>query len=227
MDVNEDILFLPGDCFRIRHPEGFRVAQIKRVQQDGSFVVALFQHDPHATDTSAWNYYLPAVLIAAEEEATMSRPSSLTSLVFVCHANRIENFSYHYVYGMNNVFCVRDPSSILAIPSFQSLSHIISDGVHRISCELQRVLSNRRQNQSSCSVTNLTISMLCWKYLVDYLGIPTVSKERPLQKTLSWSRDLSITQVKKKIETCIIRIEDMNSLKRFISIFGITAIVGV
>jgi hypothetical protein len=47
------------------------------------------------------------------------------------------------------------------------------------------------------------------------------------QSQLSRSKDLSITQVKKKIQTCIICIEDINSLKRFISIFGITAVVGL
>ncbi len=106
MEPDEVILFLPGDCFRIRHPEGFWVAQIKRVQQDGSLAVTLFQHDPCGRDNSALNYHLHVALISAEEEATMARPSSLASLVFVCHANRIENLTYHYVYGMQNVFCV-------------------------------------------------------------------------------------------------------------------------
>jgi hypothetical protein len=147
MELDEDILFLPGDCFRIRHPQGFRVAQIRRVQQDGSLAVELFQHDPRGRDNSASNYYLPAVLISAEEEATMARPSSLASLVFVCHANRIENFSYHYVYGMQNVFCIDDPSVSLTAPSVQSLTQIISDGVHQVSTELHRVLSNRRHQR--------------------------------------------------------------------------------
>jgi len=153
----------------------------------------LFQLDPRGTETTGWNYYLPPVLISADELATMTPPASLASLVFISPVETIRDFSFRYVYGMHNVFCTEMEPGGLIIPSLQSLSHIIRESLNRISCELQRVLSKRRQNQSSCSVTNLLISILCWKYLVDVLSLPLILKERPLTGTVSWSKDLSIT----------------------------------
>ncbi len=235
MEINEELIFLPGDCFRIEHPDGFRIAQVIRTLQDGNLAVVLWILGPNAVQQGASNYYLPVILMEAGEEATVERPQSLASLVFMFNADSIEKFSSRYVYGMQNIFCIRQANedevtceaAHFIQPSLQSLTHIINDSLNRISFELQRILSNRRQNQSVYSATNVPITAITWRYLLDYLCLPEVKKERSLQSVLSRSKDLSITQVKKKVICFILRVEDMGSIRKLISIFGISAVVGV
>jgi hypothetical protein len=88
MDANINLSFLPGDCFTLRHAEGFRVGQVIRVCRDGTLVVKLWSCDTNVTESS-WSYYLPIVLRESGEEATIPRPTSLAALVFICNANDI------------------------------------------------------------------------------------------------------------------------------------------
>jgi hypothetical protein len=62
---------------------------------------------------------------------------------------------------------------------------------------------------------------------VYYLGLPEFQKERCLQSVFSRSKDMSLTQVKRKIACHILRIEDLPSILKFISIFGICSVVGI
>jgi hypothetical protein len=75
----------------------------------------------------------------------------------------IENFSFRYVFGMRRVYCVRNLANAPVI-SPQSISRIILDVVGQISSELQRVMLNRRQNQSAFSVSNVPITTLMWRF---------------------------------------------------------------
>jgi hypothetical protein len=227
MNNDDDLLLLPGDCFRIHHPDDLRIAQVLQTTQNGNIAVSLWSHDPDAAQVESWNYYHPVILKESGEEATMERPNSLASLVFVFPINKITTYSTRFVYGTSNIFCISSPSSIFIRPSPQSLSYIINDAVNRISSELQRVLSNRRQNQSTYSASNIPITAITWRYLVEYLNIPEVSKDRPLQSVVSRAKDLSLTQVKKKITCHILRVEDQASIIQFIDIFGICSVVGI
>ncbi len=195
--------------------------------EDGALQVHCFQHDPNAQASSSWvSYYWPPALVETGEQTAIPRPCRLSSLVFICSVESIEKFSFRYIFGMRWVYCVQNLANA-PIVSSQSISSIILDAVGRISSELQRVMSNRHQNQSAFSVSNVPITTVMWRFFVDCFGIPVITKEKPMQSILCWSRDLSITQVKRRIACHILRLENMVAMMQFLSIFGIASVVGV
>jgi hypothetical protein len=72
--------------------------------------------------------------------------------------------------GMTKVLCTRHPDVIFNYP-YQSLTCIIFEGIFCISVELQRVLSNRRENQACFSSLNLQLSELTWRFIVEALQV--------------------------------------------------------
>jgi hypothetical protein len=109
----------------------------------------------------------------------------------------------------------------------QSVSHIIGEGIGRVSFELRKILSNKRQNQSSYSVSNVPTSYLLCIYLRDCLGLAVVQLSTTTTSHVSRSSDMSITHVRNHIIYFAMRVETMQSLSAAISVFGITAAVGI
>jgi hypothetical protein len=84
---------------------------------------------------------------------------AISSLVFMAKATDVSEHKVQYVHGMTKILCTQHPDVIFNYP-YQSLACIIFQGISRISIELQRVLSNRRENQACFSSLNLQLSEL-------------------------------------------------------------------
>jgi hypothetical protein len=134
-----------------------------------------------------------------QEQDVIPLPS-ISSLAFVFNTNEISNFKVRFGFGMSSIYCTRN---ILMALSHQSVSHIIFDCITRISKELQRVLSNRRENQEVFSLFTLQISCLTWKYLVESLQVTEHEKKKVVTFSTMCNKDLSTVRVKCK-RTCLI-----------------------
>lgn len=221
---DDELLFLPGDCFRCQTSNGVRVAQIIRKLDDGSFSVHFWTT---AGEQSNINYFLPSILTSTNEEGIMETPRTLSSLVFLHQVDAVKSYSIRYTFGQKNMYCFQELPNHLSLPSFQSISYIVGEGLRHISIELQKVLSNKRQNQTSYSISNVPITALTWRYLTDVLGVPVVDTTTTTTSHISRGRDMSLTHVKKRIACKVMRIETFNALSTLISVIGITAAVGV
>jgi hypothetical protein len=127
---------------------------------------------------------------------------------------------------MTKIICTQQPDVILH-HHHQSLTFIIFEGISRISMELQRVLSNRRDYQACFLSFNLQLSELPWRFIVDILQV----EEHEAVKVNTFSslsgRDLSTTRVKVRTPCKVLRLEDRDALLRLISLFGISSVVGL
>jgi len=160
----DEFLVLPGDCFRCQSAEGStRIAQIIRERNDGTLLVYFWMHDEQQ------EYNLPTVLSGSNEEGVINKPTILSSLVFLHHANEIMSYSKPYTYGQKNVYCYKDYPNHLTLPPIQSISFVAGEGIGWLATELSKILSNKRQNQSSYSKSNVPITHLVWMYLRDTL----------------------------------------------------------
>jgi hypothetical protein len=220
MEGNEFIV-LPGDCFRCEDtPAGVRVAQVIRVINDHSLAVYFWQQDPEQC------YYLPTVL-CRNEEGVMDKPTTLSSLVFVYFASDILSYSKIYTAGQTNIYCFKEVPIPLYSPTLQSISCLAAEGVGRLATELQKILCNKRQNQSSYSKSNVPANRIVWMYLKDYLGLDEAHLMTTVTSQVSRSKDLSIIKVKKRIPCVAIRVEIVHALRLLMSMAGDIAAVGI
>jgi len=112
---HDDFIVLPGDCFRCEDTtEGIRVAQVIRPLNDDTLAVFFWTQDPEQC------YYLPTVLRRSSEQGVIDKPRTLSSLVFVHHANDVLSYS--------------------KVPSRQSISCLASEGIERLAMELHKIL---------------------------------------------------------------------------------------
>ena len=169
--------------------------------------------------------FFPPRYVEATDTLVIPIPQ-LSSLMFIAQATDISEYKVRYVHGMEKVICTRRAAVMLNYP-YQSLTCIIIEGISHISIELQRVLSNRRENQACFSSINLQLSELTWKFITDVLQVT----QREYNKVHTFScvsgRDLSTTRVKIRGLCRVVRLEDKESLRKLISLFGVSAIVGV
>ena len=94
--------------------------------------------------TTMRDFFLPPLIYDEHIVNVIPKPT-LSSLIIVHHAEDFLSFKSRYVFGMQDVFCTREPVNLRYPP--QSLSTIIFDGILWIVSELNRLLSNRRQSQ--------------------------------------------------------------------------------
>ena len=219
---DDEFIVLPGDGFRCQSTAGgIRIAQVIREMNDGTLSVYFWTLDP------VQNYYLPTVLSGSSEEGVINRPPTLSSLVFLHHADDILSYSKRYTYGQMNVYCFRQLPDHLSFPTIQSISCITGEGIGRLSTELHRILCNKRQNQTSYSVSSVPTTHLVWRYLRDTLGLEVFEMTTTTTSQISRGKDMSITKVKKRIACVAMRVETVPALSVLISIFGVTAAVGI
>jgi hypothetical protein len=93
--------------------------------------------------------------------------------------------------------------------------------------ELHKILCNKRQNQSSYSKSNVPTNSIAWMYLRDYLGVHVAHLTTTVTSQVSRSKDMSIIKVKKRIPCVAIRVETVHALMLLISMFGVTAAIGI
>ncbi len=156
------------------------------------------------TENHLEDIFLPPRYV--ESTATLVIPiPQLCSLVFMARATNISEYKVQYVHGMTKVICTRHADVIFNYP-YQSLTCIIYEGISCISIELQRVLSNRRENQACFSSFNLQLSELTWKFKVDVLQVA----EQEYYKVHTFScvngRDLSNTRIKVRALCRVVRL---------------------
>jgi hypothetical protein len=169
--------------------------------------------------------FLPPRYVEATDTLIIPIPQ-LSSLIFMARATDISQYKVRYVHGMTKVICTRRADVLLNYP-YQSLTSIIFEGISRISIELQRVLSNRRENQACFSSVNLQLSELTWRFIVDIIQVPQHEYYKVNTFSCMNGRDLSTTRVKMRALCRVIRIEDREALCHLVSLFGISAIVGL
>jgi hypothetical protein len=214
----------PGEFIELNIPPGStRIGRILSVYNE-SLSVTWWVEDVSVCDQEQDAFFLPKFL-APTADIDVIPKQSISSLVFVFHARDVEKYKVRYVYGMKNIFITNRDIS-LATP-FQSISYIVFDSISRISSEIQRMLSNRRGNQFVFSSTSVAISELTWIYLVQRVGIQVHNCDKVCTVSAMRWNDLSQTKVKSRVPCKVIRLEDNESLKRLISIFGNSAVVGV
>jgi hypothetical protein len=139
--------------------------------------------------------------------------------------DKFKQCNVRFAFGMSNVYCSASNVNLSVSP--QSVSCIIYDCLSRISVELQRVLSNKRENQDVFSLFCVQLSSLAWAYLVEKLQLTQHVKEKVFTLFTMQGNDLSTTRVKTKLTCLILRVENRAALLQVIEIFGISAIVGV
>jgi len=140
--------------------------------------------------TTMRDFFLPPLIYDEHIVNVIPKPT-LSSLIIVHHAEDFLSFKSRYVFGMQYVFCTREPVNLRYPP--QSLSTIIFDGILWMLSELNHLLSNRRQSQD----------MFFHKFFCLTLGLPArevanpvVHKGKTYIFSVSMGRDLSVTKVK-------------------------------
>jgi hypothetical protein len=122
-------------------------------------------------------------------EGVINKPTTVSSLVFLHHADDILSYSKWCTYGQTNVYCFRQLPNHLSHTTIQSISCIAGEGIGWLSTELNKILCNKRQNQTSYSVSNVLTTHLVWRYL----RVTTTTSQ------ISQGKGMSITNVKKRI----------------------------
>jgi hypothetical protein len=173
------------------------------------------------------DYYLPTVLSGSNEEGVINKPKMLSSLVFLHHANEVFSYSKTYTYSQRNIYCYKQLPNHLILPPVQSVLLIAGEGIRQLATELHKILSNKRQNQSSYSKSNVPTTHLVWRYLRDTLGLDVAEMITTITSKISHGKVMSITNVKKHVACVAMRVETVPALMVLISIFGITAAVGI
>jgi hypothetical protein len=215
--------FNPGEFVRYSSPAGdAHIGRILSVSQHTVTVQRwLLDSDRQQMDS----VYLPLCYLESAEHQVIPMPR-LSSLVYMVKSSDITDFKVRFVYGMTNVIGTRS-RDVFFHHVQQSLTFIIFECLSRISLELQRLLCNRRENQQCFSSVSLQLSELTWRYIVEILQV----EEHHLTKVNTFSslsgRDLSTTRVSLRSACKVLRVEDSEALLRFISIFGVSAVVGV
>jgi hypothetical protein len=152
------LMFLPGEfiCCQSKCGTSF-IGRIVSVSE-ANVTVSCWAIDNvgHAIET----YNLPLVICNEHIIDTIPRPS-LSSLVFVHHADDFMSFKKKFVNGMEDVFCTRDDVN-LWLPA-QSLSVILYESITSLVGELQRVLNDHREHQGILSSFSQYISILMWQ----------------------------------------------------------------
>jgi len=169
-------------------------------------------------------YNLPSVIRDEHIIDTIPR-LSLSSLVFVHHADDFRSYKKKFVYGMEDVFSTRDDVN-LWLPA-QSLSVILYESIMSLYGELQRVLNHRREHQEVFSSFSQYISILTWYYLIEKLRLPIIIKKKVVTYLVPSERDLPMTKVKAYQNCHILRIETAASISCLMAVFGLCAVVGV
>jgi hypothetical protein len=220
--ANISFSFQIGEFVEVKLPNG--VNRIGRIHNIGHNSVSLswWIEAPIVRDDPEL-FFLPTHLVGTGEQDVIPLPT-IGSIVFVFNVSDLSSYKVRFVHGMKNVF-----STNIHLYKFscQSVTHITFECISMISIELQRILSNRRSNQFVFSSVNLQISHLAWSYLVEKLGLVVHEKDKVYTQATVHSNDLAITRVKSKTRCKILRIDDRDSILRFIAIFGISAAVGV
>jgi hypothetical protein len=212
--------FYPGEFVRYIPPNGnARIGRIISVAHN-TVSVQWWLLDEESFDP----VFLPPSFMESEEHDIIPTPL-LSSLVFMFRTSDITSFKVRYVYGMKNIISIK--RDVFFHYTQQSLTSIICEGLSHISFELQRIMCNTRERQQCYSSVRLQISALTWRYLLEMFEV----QEHDLVKVNTFSclsgRDLSTTSVKTKSPCKILRVEDEPSLLRVISVFGLSAVVGV
>jgi hypothetical protein len=197
------------------------IGRILNVGQHNLTVQRWLPDPNHRSD----DIFFPLCFVESFENQVIPIPS-MSSLVLMAKKTDINQFKVRYVHGMTKIICTQQPDVILH-HHHQSQTFIIFEGISRISMELQRVLSNRRENQACFSSFNLQLSELTWRFIVDILQV----EEHEAVKVNTFSsvsgRDLSTTRVKVRTPCKVLRLEDRVALLRLISFFGISSVVGL
>ncbi len=213
--------FMPGEFVRWQIPNGSAFGRILSVN-DASVSVSRWAVDDGAATMA--DYFIPPVISDQRTVDVIPLPA-LSSLIFVHHVDDYSSFKTKYVFGMQDVYCTREPVLLWFPP--QSLSAIIFDGISWLLSELHRVLSNRRQSQDMFSSFSISTSVLLWEYLKEKFHIPVVLKEKTYTFCVSNGRDLSVTKVKARYTCQILRVETPFAIQKLISIFGLSSVAGV
>ncbi len=143
--------------------------------------------------TTMRDFFLPPLIYDEHIVNVIPKPT-LSSLIIVHHEEDFLSFKARYVFGMQDVFCTREPVNLRYPP--QSLNTIIFDGISWLVSELHRVLSSRRQIQEKFASYSVCSLVLLWDYLKEKLEIPVVTEGKTYTFSVSMGRDLSITKVK-------------------------------
>jgi hypothetical protein len=145
-----------------------------------------------ADATTMRDFFLPP-FIYDENFVDITPKPSLSSLIIVHHEEDFLLFKTRYVFGMQDVFCTREPVNLRYL-----LSTIIFDGISWLISELHRVLSKRQIQEKFASFSVCSLVLL-WDYLKEKLEIPVVTEGKTYTFSVSMGRDLSVTKVKKAI----------------------------
>jgi hypothetical protein len=172
----------------------------------------------------AVSFLLPPCVVPTSETDVVPKPQ-ISSLVFVFYYCHISSFKFRYVCGMKIMFVTVRPLN-LQLPC-QSVSYIVFDCISRISTELQRIMSNRRGNQSTCSSSTVQISHLAWVYLLQKLDVIPTSHHKVCTTSSMRTNDLAMVKVKSRVPCEVMRLDDLRSIIRLIAVLGNSAIVGV
>jgi hypothetical protein len=169
-------------------------------------------------------YDLPPVLNDAREIHIIPIPL-ISSLVFVFKESEILSYDIHYVSGMQHIYCTSNHYDLRLNP--QSLTSIIFCSLTKISLELQRVLSNRRENQEVFSSFTLEISNLTWQFIKGNLNVCVAERNKVFTHSVPSGKDLSTTRVKARNTCYLLRVDDRAAISQIVSMFGVSAVVGV
>jgi RNAse (barnase) inhibitor barstar len=140
------------------------------------------------------DFFLPPLIYDESFIDITPKPSLSSLIIIVHHEEDFLSFKARYVFGMQDVFCTREPVNLRYPP--QSLNTIIFDGISWLVSELHRVLSSRRQIQEKFASYSVCSLVLLWDYLKEKLEIPVVTEGKTYTFSVSMGRDLSITKVK-------------------------------
>ncbi len=133
----DEFLVLPGDCFQCESAGGsVRIAQVIRQRDGGTLLIYFWMRDEQQ------DYNLPTVLSGSNEKGEINKPTTLSSLVFLHHANEIFSYSKSYMYGQRNIYCYKQLPNHLILPPVQSVSFIAGEGIRQLATELHKILSN-------------------------------------------------------------------------------------
>jgi len=219
--ANRYLIFLPGEFVRWEIPNGSALGRILSIDE-ASISVSRWAVDGEAHTMR--DFFLPPLIYDEHIVDVIPKPA-LSSLIFVHHAEDFLSFKNRYVFGMQDVFCTREPVNLRYPP--QSLSTIIFDGILWIVSELNRLLSNRRQSQDLFASFSGSSSVLIWEYLQEKLQIPVVQKGKTYTFSITMGRDLSVTKVKARYINHILRLETPGAIEKLISVFGLSSVAGV
>jgi len=192
------------------------------LQNEASISVSRWAVD--GTAATRRDFFIPP-LIYDEHIVDVIPKLALSSLIFVYHAEDFLSFKNRYVFGMQDVFCTREPVNLRYPP--QSLSTIIFDGILWIVSELNCFLSNRRQSQDLFASFSGSSSVLIWDYLQKKLQIPVIQKGKTYTFSILTGRDLSVTKVKARYINHILRLETPGAIENLMSVFGLSSVAGV